>query len=395
MLTAETIDRIIRFDGGGLPVTSLYTPVAAGPGSAKDLHARVDSLVDEITTLAKDHSLEHAARESLRADIERIREAARADRWKGGGGIAIFACTGRDLYKEVPLPRQVRDRIVVDETPYVRPMLAVLDEYQRACIVVLDKASARVWEFYQDELSEVSSVRDRTLRQASYGGGPRVRKTSDAAGLDEDRVRNKADELAKRHYRNVARLLDDMFRSGRFDLLIIGGHEFEVPAFVNFLPRELKSRVAGTFSIDPGTEPMARIRAQASAILQRHQRASERQLVSDVFDKLAAGGLAAAGLPDCLWAGSVAAVQTLLVLDGATVPGVVCDQSGWLALSGDTCPLSGNPARPTGDVIDELAEEVIEEGGSVRHIEDDDRLTEQLVAAELRFPLPPAPPPAG
>src|ERR1700676_301398 len=123
MLTAETIDRIIRFDGGGLPVTSLYTRVAAD--SVKDVHARVDSLADQITHLAKDSSAGHDARLSVRADIERIKQAVREERWKPGG-IAIFACSGRDLYEEVPLPRPARDRIVVDGTPYVPPMLAVL-----------------------------------------------------------------------------------------------------------------------------------------------------------------------------------------------------------------------------------------------------------------------------
>jgi peptide chain release factor subunit 1 len=84
-------------------------------------------------------------------------------------------------------------------------------------------------------------------------------------------------------------------------------------------------------------------------------------------------------------------VQTLLVLEGATVPGVVCRQSGWLALSGEICPLCGNPTSHTPDVIDELAEAVVDEGGSVSHIEEDDRLSEHTVAAALRFPLPPMP----
>jgi hypothetical protein len=84
-------------------------------------------------------------------------------------------------------------------------------------------------------------------------------------------------------------------------------------------------------------------------------------------------------------------VDTLLALDGAVVPGVVCDKSGWLARSGHSCPLCGNPTRPTPDVIDELAQEVIAEGGSVKHITDDDRLAEALTAASIRFPLPPEP----
>ena len=379
MLTAETINRILRFDGQGLPVTSLYAPVEPGPGGSRDVQSRVSSLLEQIRPMSKDGSVERDVRLSVRSDIERIREAAGEERWTPAA-IAIFACSGRGLYEEVTLPRRARDRIVVDDTAYVRPLLAVLDEYHRACVVVVDKASARIWEIYQDEMREVGKVRDRALRKSNY-----------AAGDAEYRVRNKADELSKRHYRNVAQRLDEMFRSGGFDLLIIGGHDYEVPAFTGFLSRDLRSRIAGTFSIDPSTEPIAEIRANADSILERYERDEKQQLVTEVFEKLATGGLAAAGLTSCLWAGSVAAIQTLLVAEGAAVPGVVCRQSGWLALSGDIDPLSGNPTTYTPEVIEELAEAVVEEGGSVSRIADDDRLAEHTVAAALRFPLPPMP----
>jgi peptide subunit release factor 1 (eRF1) len=382
MLTAETVDQIVRFDGDGLPVISLYARVDVDPGSGEDLHTRVHSLLDKLDPLAKDQSLEHEGRLSVRADIDRIRNALADERWSPGA-MAIFACSGRGLYEEVPLPRSVRDRIAVDATPYVRPMLAVLDEYHRACVVLVDKANARLWELYQDEMRELASVRDRTLRKPNY-----------AAGLAEDRVRNKADELSKHHYRKVVELLDRMFRAGEFDLLIIGGHDFEVPAFTEFLTFELRNRVAGTFAVDLPADPLAEVRKNADAILDRYERAEERQLVSDTLDRYASGGLATVGLDPCLWAGSIGAIQTLLVADGAVVPGVVCEQSGWLARSGDICPLSGSASRVTPDVLDELVQEVITEGGSVRHIRADDRLAESLTAASLRFPLPPAPDPA-
>ncbi len=379
MLTAQTVDQIVRFDGHGLPVTSVYVRVDADPGRREDLHARVSSLLDEIHPLAKDGSVEHEARLSVRADIERIRQALAEERWDPGA-IAIFACGGRDLYEEVSLPRAVRDRIAVDATAFVLPMVAVLDEYHRTCIVVVDKASARLWELYQDEMRELRKISDPSLRQPNH-----------AAGFAEYRLRNKADELSKRHYRNVAQSLDQLFRAGGFDLLIIGGHDFEVPAFVDFLPTELRGRIAGTFSIDPSAAPLAELRKNAEAILQLHEHAEEERLVGDIFEKLATGGLATAGLDNCLWAGSTAAVQTLLVLDGAAEPGVVCDLSGWLARSGDTCPLCGNPTRSAPDVIDLLVQEVIAEGGSIKHVDADDRLAEHGVAAALRFPLPPRP----
>ncbi|HWG60909.1 MAG TPA: hypothetical protein VG253_04280 [Streptosporangiaceae bacterium] len=380
MLTAETIDSIVHFNAGRLPVTSLYARVDTDPGQREDLHSRVTSLLDsELHPLADDPALDHDSRMSLRGDMDRIRDVLGEERWTPGA-IAIFACHGRGLFEQVSLPRALRDRLKVDAAPYVRPLLTVLDEYHRAVVAVVDRAEAKVWEIYQDEMTEVTKFRDRALRKPNY-----------AYGDAEYSVRNKAGELGKRHYRKVAQLLADMFRNGEFDLLIVAGHEYEVPAFTDFLPSDLKPRVAGTFTIDPSTAPLAEIRKNADAVLERYERDAERQLVSDVLETVAAGGLAVAGLDQCLWAGSVAAAQTLLIQEGAATQGVVCDQSHWLARSGDTCPICGRETRRTPDVIDELAQAAIDESATVKHIHDDSRLDPYLTAAALRFPLPPLP----
>ncbi|MGW2191717.1 hypothetical protein ACWCSH_05130, partial [Streptosporangium sp. NPDC001682] len=86
-----------------------------------------------------------------------------------------------------------------------------------------------------------------------------------------------------------------------------------------------------------------------------------------------------------------AAIDTLLIQDGAEVPGVLCDESGWLARSGQTCPLCGGATRQVPDVLDELTETVINEGGSVEHVAVDTQLKDHVTAAALRFPLPPRP----
>jgi peptide chain release factor subunit 1 len=149
--------------------------------------------------------------------------------------------------------------------------------------------------------------------------------------------------------------------------------------------------VAGTFSIAPHTATTATVRPHAEAILDRYELDEQRRAVSELLETVASGGLAAAGLEPCLWAGSVAAVGTLLVQEEAEAPGVVCDASGWFATSGETCPLCGGPTRKTPDVIDELVEAVIDEGGSIQHVRAETELRQHLTAAWLRFPLPPGP----
>jgi peptide subunit release factor 1 (eRF1) len=375
MTTQETIDRILRFDGDGLPVVSMYVRVEPD----NSVHTRVSSLLDELEPLGKDHSLEHDARLSIRGDVEHIARASAEERWKPGM-MAIFSCSGRDFFEEVSLPRALRDRVMVDATPWVRPMLAVLEQYHRMCVVLVDEARAQVWEFYLREIQQVGRLRDPALRKPDF-----------AYGKAEYRVHNKVEELAKRHYRRVATMLDNMFRVQGFDLLAVGGHPYEVSTFTDFLPRQLRERIAGTFVVDAGTATPADLRRHAESIMERYEEEKERRLVAEIVEAVAERRRAALGLEPCLWAGTVAAIQTLAVEEGATVPGVVCDRSGWLALSGDTCPLCGEPTRPTTDVVDELVEAVIDEGGSVRHVGVDTELRRHVAGAILRFPLPPQP----
>ena len=321
MIEADTIDRLVRLKPDGLPVLSMYVNVDAADWSSVD--SQVRSLLDQVRPLAQDGLLDREARLSVREDIEQIEHAARHERWNPGS-MGIFSSSRRGVFEEVALPRAVHDRIVVDSTPWVRPMLAVLDEYHRACVLMISRGGARVWELYQNEMREVTAFHDLTLRKPNY-----------AVWRAEDRIHHRADELTKRHYRRTAEVLDQMLRAGAFELLVIGGQEHEIPAFVEFLPRELSTRVAGTFSID-GSAILGDIKSRAQGVLDRYERDEEAAMVADILDRNAMGGLATVGLTDCLWAGSVSAVQTLLVQEGAVVGGVACDQSDWLAESGFT-----------------------------------------------------------
>ena len=376
MITAETVNGIVRFQANGLPVVSLYSRVDPG-ASRREVRARVDSLLDQIRPLANDRDLDHRNRVSARTDIERIKDALDSERWPPGT-IAIFSCPGSGLYEEIPLPRRVREQVMVDKTPLVRPMLAVLGEYPRACVLVVNREAAPIWEMYQDEMREVQTVTD-PLRKAGNTGESRP----------EDRIQNRVDEQAKRHFRRAASVIDQLLRSDGYDILVVGGHEYELGEFVRLLPDELRGRVAGTFSADPSATPVAEIRGSAEGVMRRYQHEQDERLVGHVLELAAAGGLAAVGTEDCLWSGSLSAIDTLLVRDGATLVGVVCDESRWLAASGDICPVCGKPTRYAPDVLDELAAAVIETGGSARQIAADLMPDQYPTVAQLRFPPPP------
>jgi hypothetical protein len=374
--SAETIKRIEHLRGDGLPIVSAYLAVHPGPEGRKTLRSEADSLLHQIRPLANDRNVEHAIRLSLRQDIGRIAELVESGSFKAGT-LAIFSCSGGGVFEVIGLPRSVRERIMVDEIAATRPMLAVLDEYHRCCVVVVDRETAHTWELYLGEVLDTGE-----LAGARRGVG---------RGANERRDDHKAEELEKRHFREVAAGLEDLARRHAYDILVAGGHESELPRFLEVLSRPLRDRVVGTFAVDDHSIKSAVAREQAEAILDRYELDEHRRMLAEVLETAAAGGAAAVGLESCLWAASVRAVQALYTQEGASSPGVVCDESRWFGLHGDTCPVCGRKTRRAPDVIEELVEAVIDDGGSLHHVPADAGLGERLVAASLRFQLPPAP----
>ncbi|HEY4396785.1 MAG TPA: hypothetical protein VGO28_03865 [Acidimicrobiia bacterium] len=379
MIDPEVVDRLLHFSSEDAPVLSVYFGVPADPGELRGVETRLNSMLKPVRELGESDALGHAERESLRHDHDRVLDVANRARELEGRGVAVFACQLEGLYEEIVMPRLVRDRAVVDATPYVRPLLAVLDESHRYCVTVVDREQAWIYEFYMGELEDASRVRGRALRKPDYAGGWQ--------GYKEHTVHDKAQQLARRHYRDTAARVDEFMRRTGAELIVLGGHEETVAEFRHFLPNQLQSRIAGSFSVDPGTMSPGQVRERADEVVDAYERDEERRFVDDALERVASGGLGATGLEWCLMATNEHAVQLLLVHDDEQAPGRVCDNCGWLGLDEEECPVCGGPTREVPDVIDEMAATVVDTSGRVEHVYTDTPLSQLVTAAFLRFPV--------
>lgn len=370
MITLQTIEKIAELDGGGLPILSAYVLVPKATDQRAKLRTRGASLLHGIRPQVEDGDFDREARLSLREDIERIDEALQnGDR--RAGSAAFFACSGAGLFEEVALPRFVREGAVIDPTPWVRPLVAVLDEFHRCGVVVLNREIGQIWELFQDEIECLWSADDEVLRDDDHAGW---------YGLEEHGVHNRSEELAKRHFKRVAATVEKLCEQREFEILAVGGHHHEVPQFVESLPKALRPRVAGTFSIDLHTATPARIRDLATEVVEAYERSEERGLVDQLREQLGAGGLAVLGVEACEWAASLAAVEILLVQGERVEPG-------------RSEPGLRSSDRVGPDRVDSLVIAVLSAGGRVEHVAPGAGLGDVRVGALLRFPIPP--PPAG
>jgi hypothetical protein len=371
------IETLVELRAPTPTVVSLYWSVPEDPGQSKGARSALHSLVKAVRDQAESGDRPHADRMSLRADADRLLEMEDLIPRLHGRTVAVFRSHQERFEEAVVLPGWVRDAVVVESTPYVRPLLAVLDEAHRYAVALVDREHGQLYDFYLGELEASQREEGRVLREPNFAHGDK-----------EYGVHKKAEELAKRHYRQVAARLEDFVRDGNIELIVVGGHEVDVPAFLDLVPPHLRAMVVGTFVADLQTLSPGRAREMAQEVIDAYERSEEAQLVAEASERAGAGGLGAIGLEPCLLATNEKAVEHLLVQPDVSVPGRACDNCGWLGLEGDECPLDGHPTRAVPDVIDEMASRVFDSSGHVEHVYADTELRDQPVAALLRFPLP-------
>jgi peptide chain release factor subunit 1 len=388
VLSTKPLDVVVEdlktFESLDEPVISMYWNVPADRGELKGAVAVLKDLVKEVRARAASSGLSHAARTSLSADANRMLDLQDLVPNLQGRTLAFFRCGARGLEEAIDLPGGLPDRVEVDARPFIRPLVAVLTESHRFAVVIVDREHGLLFDFYLGVLEAREDKEGRVLRSPNY-----------APGDKEYSTHRKAEELAKRHYRETARALNEMVHQDNIELVVVGGHEDTIPAFCQELPADLRQKVVGTFTVDPHTMTPASARDAAQRAVDEYERHHEEQLVEQTMERVAAGGLGAVGLDWCLLATAEKAIDLLLVDADAHVEGRICDRCGWLGLEGDECPIDGTPTRATPDVIDDMAAQVLDSSGRVEHVNVETPLRRHLVAALLRFPVPhPEPAPA-
>lgn len=350
------------------PVVSLYLNRADVP--PRGVAASLEDLIKPHRELRFD---DRDAAMSLRRGLEWI--AAQADRIEAdpARSVALFACGAEDLFEYVSLPSKAWDVSVVDRRPYLRPFRYATTRYLSAAVVV--EARRSVVFCGGDDWEEYGEVVEEGVRKKNYGG---------FSGYAEHNVRQHAEEAWQKHLKETADLVFSLFQERNFDFLFVGGHKEQVDDFVEVLHPYVKERVAGEFIVDPRTMTSSEVRDTVRALEQQARRGRELDEVRGIYDTAASGGLAVVGLPASLAAANARAVERLVVVGTYLKPGTVCPSCGFLGLDDEVCPACGATMSESADVVNELAESVVEASGSFLQVVDDGS---EAIGATIRFPI--------
>ena len=349
-------------------VLSLYLSVPLDPAQLRGLRARTDDLITAAESAVGGRG--HVADEDRGSVRERLETGGRD--WLGHT-VAVFACADAGLFEAIPLPCRLQDRAVLGIRPHIRPLLAAVQRCPAYWVAVVDRRHAQLFHIADEQIETVTAPVAAGVPSARFGGW---------YGLETYRVQQRADRLARHHYRDTAAMLEQAVADGEPEPLVIGGHGEGIRQLLASLPPGVQERFAGSFTADIRTLTAARVRELAAPTVARWagQRAER---LADRVAAMPPGGLAATGLEACLAAVNACAVQTLIVPDDGLVPGYECGRCGALSVDADACPDWGTAALPVPDVIEEMITSTLEDGGEVYPVHDGP----SRIAALLRYPV--------
>lgn len=377
MLDRSTLDRLRSLTHDDGYVVSVYLGHGPDIDALRSIPARLKTLLTEVRVAAE--ADQGPGGRALLRDLAEVQSMASELGSDLGRGTALFVSGDRELREHVVLPIPVRDRIVIDPAPYLGPLQAMLDHFHRYAAAVVDRRGASVYRFHMGELQSWEEIAaDEPIRKDNYGG---------FSGYSEQHVRAHAEEVAKRLYRTVAERITDLYRTGAFDLLAVGGNTSNTTLLIDEIPADVASALAGTFALDPHTATPAEIRDLCRAVAADHDRRTDERVVMEVMDLAHAGGRAALGIDPVLTAVNRGAIARLLVATDVSEPGMACDACGALDRKADECEMCGAPTRPIADLVDGVAERARATGASVRYVLGESPLTDHGVGALLRYVL--------
>ncbi|MGH9276677.1 MAG: hypothetical protein ACRD12_00990 [Acidimicrobiales bacterium] len=348
-VTEGIVRELAGFTGVDAPVTSLYLDVDGRRFvRPRDLDPHLDALMREARAKAGSNGFSKAALQSVERDLARMAEHVRSRMQRSHmRGLALFSCSAHDLWRVVELGVPVRNRVVVNHTPYVRELEAIIARSQRFAVLLADRQRARILLFELGALVDRTELLDRLPRHDDDGGE-----------LTRDQVAGMTANAAFRHLRRAAAATFQVFREQGFDHLVIGAPEEVEPALERELHPYLQERIAArpVIAVNASDDEITQM---AQAVEEDLERTRELVLVTRLRNALGTGHAAVAGLEGTLAALVARRVETLLVSEDYEAPGWRCRSCSFVGARGPSCPVCEARMDRVDDVVEEAVEEAL------------------------------------
>lgn len=314
----------------------------------------------------------------LENDLEYVLDVLKYDLTASTQGLAIFADGGAQYYERIELPLRLVNRLVIEPSPYVRPVAHALSLMEPFVVVRVSRDESALFLVDEWGVAKEDDLSGPWLRSSDRETGEVSIKEYFAAARQE--------ELVEQHFKDVGASLTKMLETSGVRRAVLCAQHDIANAFRRALSTTTAARIVTEISFDAAATTGQMLVSAREAVEQaRHQEMVE--LAARIKEGLGVGGRGVSSFEDVLGALGRHQVQTLLVDRNYRVPGWRCLECSWVGLvSAARCPVCGGATVPVVDAVGEIVRLAILQNGQIEVGEDIATLTELGgVAGILRY----------
>jgi peptide chain release factor subunit 1 len=97
------------------------------------------------------------------------------DREDGQKGFAIFASNEHNFFEAYKLGMPVEDLMVVNTSPYIRPIVTLIEDYETLGLVILDNHRAKIYVISSGRIEDKNKIVKDIMQKHKKGGMSQAR----------------------------------------------------------------------------------------------------------------------------------------------------------------------------------------------------------------------------
>jgi peptide chain release factor subunit 1 len=332
----------------------------------------------EFGRITRERSLSKDQRRVLESDLDEVQAVLQYDLTPRTQGLALFANGEGGIYQRIELPFRLLNRVVLEPSPYVRPVVHALSLLEPFIVARVSRDESSL--YLMDEWG-VAKENDLT--------GPWLRTSDRETGelsIKEYFAAARHDSLVDLHYKEVAATLAKWLEGSPVKRVVLCAQHDIANAFRRALPLAVAPKVDAEISIDANV-PLSQMLASARNAANEARQRELVQLMGRIREGLGSNGRGAAGFDEVMGGLERGQIQTMIVDRNYRPPGWACPGCSWAGLAPvDECPLCGGKPVPIADAVGALVRLAILQSSRVEVAEGVPALDELGgVAALLRF----------
>jgi peptide chain release factor subunit 1 len=359
--------------GEGALFVSLYLNVNPMTNVKDNYAIHVKSMLKQ-----KADKMDKAVLKKVSADFEKIESYILTNKKIFKKGLAVLSSQEKKFWKEFHLAVPFKNEVIIDNTPHIKPLLDILDNYQRCAILLVDRETARLFLVHLGEIEEYSEVHSQDVPGRHKKGG--------WFALSGKSYERHIDYHVGLHLKDVLKQLDPFLSGEYVGRVIIGGSEEAVTKVKTMLPIATAEKVIGTFQAEMFANSKEVLK-KAEPLLRAYEIKKETEDIEELLTKAMKNENAVLGIENVLNALQEGRIMKLILLKDYKQSGIACKQCGYPTVQNiSSCPYCKGDMQDEKYLVDLIAQKAVEQGAFVEVASENKKLQAAgSIGAFLRF----------